>query len=116
MNILTWPSIIFATAIGARNPAVLATQLVIPIKVPAKLGAISIWLQLIEINENPLHPTHMQINATTRVLSQPANFIRTNARAGIKNAVKGKNILVFVLTLNRNASSIVSYQKSWILF
>ena len=38
----------------------------------------------------------MQINATTRVLSQPANFIRTNARAGIKNAVKGKNILVFV--------------------
>ena len=42
LNILTWPSIIFATAIGARNPAVLATQLVIPIKVPAKLGAISI--------------------------------------------------------------------------
>ena len=38
---LTWPLRIAPEICGARNPIMFPTELVIPIKVPANLGAIS---------------------------------------------------------------------------
>ena len=64
-TILTWPSIIFPIIIGAKNPIVFATQFVNPIKVPANLGAISMWLQLTELKLKPLTPTVAQSKAMT---------------------------------------------------
>ena len=81
--------VIWPTSIGAKNPAVFAKQLVIPIKVPEKFGAISIWLQLIDINEAPLKPTQTHRRATTAYLWQPAYRIKINANAGI---IKAENI------------------------
>ena len=80
--------VIWPTSIGAKNPAVFAKQLVIPIKVPEKFGAISIWLQLIDINEAPLKPTQTHRRATTAYLWQPAYRIKINANAGIIKAEK----------------------------
>ena len=76
--------------IGAKNPEKLANMFVMPIKVPAKFGAISMWLQLMELNWNPLKPTVKHNKATTSILSQPAYLMLNKQIAGITKAVKKK--------------------------
>ena len=76
--------------IGAKNPEKLANIFVMPIKVPAKFGAISMWLQLMELNWNPLKPTVKHNKATTSILSQPAYLMLNKQIAGITKAVKKK--------------------------
>jgi hypothetical protein len=55
-------------AMGAKKPMVLATMLVIPMRVPAKLDAMSMWFTLTELNWNPFIPTVVHRRATTKGL------------------------------------------------
>ena len=68
----TLPLIKAPTAIGARNPGKVAAQLVIPMSVPAKFGAMSRWEFMKPQNIAPLSPTPKQRRTMARVLLQPA--------------------------------------------
>ena len=59
---------IWDMAMGAKNPGKLANILVIPMRVPAKFGAISMWLQFTELNWNPFIPTQAQSKIITIII------------------------------------------------
>ena len=83
---LTWPLRIAPEICGARNPIMFPTELVIPIKVPANLGAISSWLQVTALKLKPLMPKVAQSKTTTRYLWQPTKWSIHKQTAGGINA------------------------------
>ena len=96
---LTWPLRIAPEICGARNPIMFPTELVIPIKVPANLGAISSWLQVTALKLKPLMPKVAQSKTTTRYLWQPTKWSIHKQIAGGINAENGfllyQNIIDF---------------------
>ena len=83
---LTWPLRIAPEICGARNPIMFPTELVIPIKVPANLGAISSWLHVTALKLKPLMPKVAQSKTTTRYLWQPTKWSIHKQIAGGINA------------------------------
>ena len=79
---LTFPLRIIPIICGARNPIIFATELVKPINVPEKLGAISMWLQVTELKLNPFSPTVTHSKATTICLLHLAKYINTKQIPG----------------------------------
>ena len=83
---LTWPLRIAPEICGAKNPIMFPTELVIPIKVPANLGAISSWLQVTALKLKPLMPKVAQSKTTTRYRWQPTKWSIHKQIAGGINA------------------------------
>ena len=86
---LTWPLRIAPEICGAKNPIMFPTELVIPIKVPANLGAISSWLQVTALKLKPLMPKVAQSKTTTRYRWQPTKWSIHKQIAGGINAENG---------------------------
>ena len=94
---LTWPLRIAPEICGARNPIMFPTELVIPIKVPANLGAISSWLQVTALKLKPLMPKVAQSKTTTRYLWQPTKW---SIHKQIAGGINAENVFFFVSKYN----------------
>ena len=84
------------TSIGATNPMTLAAPLVRPIRVPAKLGARSIWLTPVEAQLALAAPVATHKSTTTSVESHPAKARAEKASAGARHATVANVFLVDV--------------------
>ena len=89
---LTWPLRIAPEICGARNPIMFPTELVIPIKVPANLGAISSWLQVTALKLKPLMPKVAQSKTTTRYLWQPTKW---SIHKQIAGGINAENVFLY---------------------
>ncbi len=56
---------------GPTKPGMVPAELVIPIKTPAKRGAMSKWLMLKPASENPVEPTATDKRRTAESVSVP---------------------------------------------
>ncbi len=83
---LTDPWVRPATIMGTRHPGMVANMFVVPIKTPAKLLAMSTWLERRPENIAPKAPTATTSRKTTAVESQPEKQIATKQEAGTKVA------------------------------
>lgn len=79
---LTFPSIRFPAAMGAKRPAKLAVQFVNDIKIPAKRGVMSKWLILKPEYIPPLRPIPMVRIATVNTRSHPVYEAMIRQMAG----------------------------------
>ena len=83
---LTFPCVMAPTMAGTRKPGKVAIMLVMPIKMPAKLGAMSLWLAKTPENIVPKKVVATTIRTTTLVLSQPEKQTPTKHAAGMTEA------------------------------
>ena len=89
---LTWPLRIAPEICGAKNPIMFPTELVIPIKVPANLGAISSWLQVTALKLKPLMPKVAQSKTTTRYRWQPTKW---SIHKQIAGGINAENVFLY---------------------